>query len=209
VLIALLAAAPVSALDEVIWEKTDGWADAGFTYFSGSSCDVSGGGLCRREMGWQGNNLTFTFVSPADVGTTADLVFEFAVDLVARTVDVSFSAGAAGSSLADAGTLRIDRPGLHRASMSSALFVADGNNAIRLRGDNPVGFGQPSGFRWLTAALERSYSSPPDVSPEELLDDTQRRAYRYFYEQSYANGLCGIRWGRRSPAWRRSVSAPP
>jgi hypothetical protein len=37
--------------------------------------------------------------------------------------------------------------------------------------------------------LYRHYAVPPDVSDADLLDDTQWRACRYFYEQAFPNGL--------------------
>ncbi len=184
-----LLGASAFALDEVLWERNALWEDSGATYFNGARCEAEGTARCPREMGWQGNEFTWMFSLPPDAAKTPDLRFELTVDLVLQPVVASVAAGPAGTSLVSVGTLPVEGPGIYRITISSGRFAPGGRNEIRLKGDNEVGFGEPSGIRWISAGLYRRYDEAPAASDEELLDDTQWRACRYFYEQSFPSGL--------------------
>jgi hypothetical protein len=172
------------ALDEVLWERNKGWSDAGVTYFDGARCAVEGPGSCPREMGWQGNELAWEFPLAADADRTSLLRFELSVDRVFHAVSIEVSAGPAGETPASAGSLELNSPGVYRILVPSEKFRAGSRNQIILHGDNAVGFGEPAGIRWMSAGLYRHYPDPPSTSDEDLLDDTQWRACRYFHEQA-------------------------
>jgi hypothetical protein len=185
----ILSAGSALPLDEVLWEKNRGWASSGWTYFDGSVCAPGEEGTCPQEMGWQGNSITWSFTLPADAAKTQDLRFEISVLKAFEPLEISIFAGPSGGLLAAAGSIQVSVPQVHRIVMPSALFQPGARNLIRMEGDNPVGYGEPSGIRWVSVGLYRHYVAPPSVTDEELLDDTERRACRYFYEQVFPNGL--------------------
>jgi hypothetical protein len=184
------AGAPAgAALDEVLWERNRDWADAGVTYFDGIRCAADGADSCPREMGWQGSRLAWTFPLPADAARTPSLRFELSIDRVGTPVTVTVRAGPAGGPLVEAGSLRIESAGVHRLPISSEAFRPDVRNEIALAGDNAAGYGEPSGIRWFSAGLYRHEPDPPEVADEDLLDDTEWRACRFFWEQAGTSGL--------------------
>jgi len=177
------------ALDEVLWERNTSWASSSLTYASGFDCDVGSARACPREMGWQGREVRWTFELDADGAGVDELRFELVVTHVVTPVNVTISAGPSGAFPAEVGTWRIDSPRVWRLEIPASHFRAGARNVVRMRGDNRVGTGNPSGVVWHAAGLYRHYPAPPVVSDAELLDDTQWRACRYFWEQSSPNGL--------------------
>ncbi len=184
-----LFAAPLLALDEVLWEKNSAWAPADTTYFDGAVCALDGADACPREMGWQGNRLAWRFALPADAAKTPELRLELIVDRFFNAVTIEVLAGPEGAQGAAVGSLAVQATGIYRLRIPASAFRAGGLNEIALRGDCEVGYGKPSGIRWAVVGLYRHYDAPPAVTDRELLDDTQWRACRYFFEQAFGNGL--------------------
>ena len=189
VLLAIALPASSRGVDELLWEVNRNWASSGTTYFDGATCHVESTSPCPREMGWQGNELTWSFSIPPERLSAPYVRFELAVDRVSEPIEMEVAAGADGSGLTTQGVLVVDSVGIHRLRIAADTFRAGQGNRIRLSGSNDAGYGEPSGVRWRSAGLYLDDPSPPPVDDGELLDDTEWRACRYFWEQTLPGGL--------------------